>query len=112
VLENLAKSQPRLQGKKLVIKRFASLKDYEPCQILFISSNDPNGELLDQALIMFKGKPVLLVSESSRHFQKGSMINLFIAGNTVRFEIHLPRARGAGLQPSSRLLKVGKVVSE
>ena len=50
------------------------------------------------------------MSETAGFAQRGGMINFYLVGNKVRFEINPAAAREEGLRLSSQLLSVGKIV--
>jgi hypothetical protein len=116
-LDRLA-SVKKVEGRKIVIQRFKSMADYKPCHILFISRTPANGnnesadERLAEAVRKLKNQPVLLVSDTAGHAGKGAIINLFIEENRVKFEVNPAVAKQAGLQVSSKLLQLGKIVSK
>jgi len=114
-LDKLATAK-KVQGRKIVIHRFKSMADYKPCHILFISRSAAEGnkespeDRLAEAMQKLKNKPVLLVAESNGLAMKGAMINLFVEENRVKFEVNPGAGKQAGLQMSSKLLQLGKVV--
>ena len=57
-----------------------------------------------------KDSPVLTVSDVDGFAQQGGMVNLLLVNNTVKMEINQAAAEGAGLQISSKLLKLARVV--
>src|SRR5262249_15200341 len=100
-----------------VIHRFKSMADYKPCHILFISRAATDGkespdDRLAEAVRKLKNAPVLLVSDTEGHAGKGAIIDLFIEDNRVKFEVNPAVAKQAGLQISSKLLQLGKIVSK
>jgi hypothetical protein len=56
--------------------------------------------------------PVLSVGESPNFLKAGGMINLFVEGGRVRFDVNLSAASARGLVPSSKLLRVARNTSE
>jgi hypothetical protein len=115
-LKKLAASK-MVQGKPLVVQHFQSIADYKPCQILFIAADgasdkkDSAEDRLAAALKKTNGTPVLIVSESEGLALKGAAINFFIEENVVRFEVNLDAVKEAGVEISSKVLRLGKVVS-
>lgn len=100
-----------IQGKKIVVRKFASIKDYQPCHILFISGEaDAQAdektaeERAKAALEKTKGSPVLLVADTMGLAQKGVMMNFVIEENKINIEVNLDAAKRAGLKISSKLL--------
>lgn len=114
-LDRMAAVNKEIYGKKIVIERFGTMKDYKPCNILFVSSQpvpanaaETPADRLAAALKQLKGEPVLLVSDVDGLMAKGAMINLFIAkDNTMKYEINAAAMKDAGLHPKAELLKYG-----
>jgi hypothetical protein len=106
----------KVGGRKIVVHRFKSMADYKPCHILFISGADAAkgsaDERLAEAVRKLKNLPVLLVSDTEGHAGKGAIISLLIDENRVKFEVNPAVAKQAGLQISSKLLQLGKIVSK
>lgn len=105
VLDEIA-AKKTVQGKKLVIRRFATDEEFQPpCQILFVAGRDiPAARVA--ALGKAAGPGVLLVGESPRFIEEGGAVNFFLDGNRVRFEINADAARRAGLRMDARLLNL------
>jgi uncharacterized protein DUF4154 len=118
LLERLASK--KVQDKKVVIRQFASVKDYQPCHILFVSAapderaDESTVEVRVKAVLAkTKGSPVLLVSDTDELAEKGMMINFYIEENTVKLAINRNAAARAGLTIAAPLLnlKIVKLVS-
>jgi hypothetical protein len=115
VLGTIASSKT-IQSKKIVIRRFASAKEIEPCHMLFISRTGEAGseettaeERAKAAVEKTKGQPVLLISDMAGLAAKGTMISFFIEENLVKLEINNNAAKRAGLKISPRLLGLNVV---
>jgi len=55
-------------------------------------------------------QPVLIVSNTPRGLDVGSMINFLLVDRRVRFEVSLPAAKRSGLRISAELLSVASRV--
>ncbi|MBC8117680.1 MAG: YfiR family protein [Candidatus Saccharimonas sp.] len=106
-----------IQGRKIVVRRFASAKDYQPCHILFVASGSTGAgdeksaaERLTAALAATAGSHVLLVSDSANFAHKGAVINFHVdpQQNRITLEINRDSERRAGLKISSQLLGLEK----
>ena len=95
-----------INGRQFVIKKTKSYSEFRTCQILFISSSERRR--VADLLKALSGDSVLTVSEMDRFIQAGGMINFFMEGNKVRFEINPEPAKHAGLRISSKLLNLAK----
>lgn len=78
--------------------------------ILFVGRGEPEnlGELLEVARV----NAALAVGESDGFALRGGVINFFTRDKKLRFEINPEAARRAGLQISSRLLRLAVLVEE
>ena len=99
-----------IQGRKIVVRRFASIDDYkQPCNILFVSRSLTSEQ---QAAVIEKteGKSVLVVGETPGFAEHGAIANFFVDGDRVRFELNVNNARRAQLRMDAKLLSLGKPV--
>ncbi len=88
----------------LVIKRLNPGDDLQSCQILFICRNEK--EHLPALLQKLKGSHVLTVGDDSGFLDQGGMVNFVLVDEKVKLEINVTAAKEAGLQISSKLLKL------
>ena len=97
-----------VNGRRIEIKRFRSIRDLKPCHILFISSSEEGrtGRILNA----IKDWHVLTVGETDGFARNGGVIGFFLEDKRVRFEINADNARNSGLKISSRLMKLARVV--
>jgi len=107
-LREIAKHK-KVKGRRLVIRRFATIEQYDRCHILFISRSQSRQQRLS-AIRGTAGHHVLVVGESPGFAQDGGAINFYIERNKLRFEINLESARNHELTISSRLLSVARVI--
>jgi YfiR/HmsC-like len=93
-----------VRGHPLMVRRLRADDDFRGCHILFFSHSEKKRlpELLDR----LKTKAVLSVGEDDGFAEDGGMINLIVVNKTVQIEINQAAAEHAGLQISSKLLKL------
>ncbi len=99
-----------IDGRRIVIRRFATPDDYRPaCQILFVSRSLTNEQ---QAAFLKKTerKPVFVIGETPGFAEKGGTANFFVDGDRIRFEINAETARQSHLRMDAKLLSLGKPV--
>lgn len=107
-----------IQGKKVVVRRFAKADDYQPCHFLFVAAQavKPEKTTLEERLkaVVAKagGAMPVIITEGEGMARKGAVINFYLRDNRIHFEINPSAARRAGVQISSKLLKVGKLVDD
>ena len=96
------------KGRTIALKQITDPKDFDQCQIVFINSSEK--ARLPELLAKLKDTRVLTVSEIDGFAEQGGIINFISEHNRVRFEINPDAARRLGLNISSELLKLAKLV--
>jgi hypothetical protein len=86
------------------ILRPDALSQLRGCHVLFVADSEMPG--LQRILEAVKGAPVLTVADSKGAARAGVMINLTLVEQHVTFEINAAAARAAGLNISSKLLRL------
>lgn len=97
-----------IQGRSIQVKEVSSSSELEPGEIIFVASTDPN--ILASVVKKTKGFHALIISHSEGFAKQGAMINLFIENDRMRFEINVNSLKWEGLQASSQLLKLARIV--
>jgi hypothetical protein len=108
VVDNVVNGK-RIDGKPFVVKRLKAkdLKDCG-CQILFIASQESGRA--DEIIQMMKNSSVLTIAETGGFAKRGGIINFALHDSKVRFEVNVDAAKQAGLNISSRLLSLARIV--
>lgn len=99
----------RIKGKTLVVLKAATLDELKRCRVIFISGSVKDD--LTRVLKELMAHPVLTVGDTLGFAEAGVMINLYTAGNKVRFEINPEAAERVNLKISSQLLKLARIVA-
>lgn len=104
-----------LQGKavgarSIAVQRKAAGESLGGCQIVFVAPQAIGG--LPRVLDGVRGRPVLTVADSSGAARQGVMLNMAVAQNRIAFEANLQAARAAGLNLSSKLLRLATDVQQ
>jgi hypothetical protein len=97
-----------INGRRFVVLRSSQLDDLQGCQMIFICRSE-EGEL-SGILAQLKSRQVLTVSDIPGFADEGGDIDFYLSGDKVRFEINPEPARQSGLQISSQMLALGKIV--
>src|SRR5262249_43502402 len=97
-----------VNGGRLRIRYFKRNEAVSDGHILFITRSEKENSA--NVLAGLKGRSVLTVADFDGFAHHGGMINLFVAGKSVRFEINVEAAEQAGLKVSSKLGALGVVV--
>jgi hypothetical protein len=96
------------EGRPLAVRRFRAVDEVVPCSVLFVAS--AMAKQMPQLLQRLQGWPVLTVSDAEGFTARGGVIGLLLEDNRVRFEIGVTSAQAAGLQVSSKLLRLSRPV--
>ncbi len=97
-----------VQGRTMVVRRFATLEDLELCQVLFVSSSER--DRLQAIFEALESWNVLTVGEMDRFAELGGIIGLEVRRNSIRFDINTRAGQQAGLSIRSELLNLAQVV--
>ncbi len=104
-----------LQGKKVgdrsvAVHRKASVESLKGCQIVFIAGSATAN--LPRVLDSLRGTAVLTVADSPGAAAQGVALNMGVVQNKITFEANLQAARAAGLNLSSKLLRLATEVRQ
>ena len=99
-----------VRGRKVSVSQIGRVEDGLGCQLVFVSPSER--ERLAEILTFSSAQNWLTVSDIEGFAQRGGVIGLITVDNKVRFEINLTAARRAGLNISSSLLKLAKVIED
>ncbi len=106
-LENLA-IKIKIKEKSIRITKCDEISQISDCNILFICSDERKS--IAKIITQIGSKPILTVSDNSNFVNYGIMINMYIEGSNVKFDINELYMRKAGLKASYQLLKLAKRV--
>ncbi|NQY88367.1 MAG: YfiR family protein [Colwellia sp.] len=104
-----------LQNKKVrnspVLVQYISLDTFRNhhCNAVFFSANRNIALKFDPLNNNFLA--AMLIGESDGFIERGGHINFFLAGGRVRFEIDPVGLRNSNIEVSSKVIRLGKVVS-
>lgn len=98
----------RVGDRTVAVLRKAGGDALGGCQIVFVAPSAIS--TLPRVLDSVRGQTVLVVADSPDAARQGAALNMSVAQNKVSFEANLVAARGAGLNLSSKLLRLAKEV--
>lgn len=102
--------EKQVAGKVLKIIKMARVKNVEQCHLLYVSNLDRSTTI--QLFSDTNKQHVLTLSGDDEHFLKdGGMVTLRIVEGKVNIQINLNAVKRAGLQISSRVLKLASIVN-
>ncbi len=93
-------------GRPIKLVEFSSSAEIENCHILFV----PNNHLrqMKQVTEILKSKPTLIVTESQGRTPVGSLINLFVENERMKFNLDEELAKDKKLMVSTQLRNYAK----
>jgi hypothetical protein len=100
----------KIRNKRVEIRLISSPEGITDCHILFISSS--NREVLSEILSCTRNRPILTVSDTEGFAEDGVLINFYLAGDKIKFEINEKAVHESGLIMSYRLLNLAKIVDQ
>ena len=97
----------KLGSRPYLVRRYPSLQDVGPCDILFIS-NSEHGNLAT-ILRFLRNRSILTVGDTDDFNELGGIIRFVREDGRLRLRINLAAARAARLRLSSKLLRPAEI---
>ena len=101
--------QRRIKKKPVELRYITDLDEIPQCHLLFIAGSA--ADRLPEILARTADLPILTVADSEGFAQRSVLINLYLSGETVKFEINEKAVRSSGLAFSYLLLNLARVVN-
>ena len=98
-----------IKQRPLAVIRIAQVSDAERCHILFLCPSEK--ERLRTILDNLRERPILTISDIPNFAQAGGTINLKTVEDRIRFDINVDAANAADLKISSKLLRLGNIIT-
>jgi hypothetical protein len=98
-----------IRHRPLVVERSNHVEDLKDSHLIFVSKSEKAH--FPEILSQFNSKNTLTVSETEGFARRGGIINFYLEGKKVRFEINTNAAQNHGLKLSSQLLGLGKIIN-
>lgn len=99
-----------IAGRTLSVTAMASDKTLSSCDVVFIDASETQRSA--PALKTLRTQPVLTVSDGKNFARTDGISEFYVEDGRLRFVINTDAARRAGLQISSRLLGLAKIVRD
>jgi YfiR/HmsC-like len=109
VLEDAVRGR-MIHDRAVVVRRLAGSDGAARCHVLFVGAS--LAAQIDFLLARVAAQPTLTVGDVEGFAHRGGIINFTRSGSRLGFEINRSAALRAGLQLSSQLLKLSKLVGE
>jgi len=100
----------RVRGKVVTILHLRTLDHLERCDAVFICESE--AERLGFLLQVLRNHPVLTLGDTHLFADKGVMINFFLDGDRVKFEVNLAAVKAGGFEIGSHLLRLARIVEQ
>jgi hypothetical protein len=105
VLDEIVRGE-KANGHPLVVQRYRQIEEARGCHILFISESE--NKRVEDIFIKLKGRNILTVGDTDEFARRGGMIRFFTEKGKLRLLINPGATQQAGLEVSSRLLRLAK----
>jgi len=99
-----------VNGREPVVKRSNSVEELKRCHILFISSSEKKRLARIIEVIKFAG--ILTIGDMDQFAESGGIIGLNEQDKKINIEINVDAVKRSDLKISSKLLIIGKTVSD
>ena len=106
-LNNMSKTK-MVGSQKIEVKNYQTIAEIDKSNILFITPD--KSHVLGDALIKYKGKGVLIITDKQGLAKVGATINFIIEENRQKFELNKAAATKAGLNVGSSIEKLAASV--
>jgi hypothetical protein len=97
-------------GRRVRVRTVNDIRDLEDSRLIFIPGEE--NARVAKVVAWARANGALTVGDGEGFARKGVIINFYLADSKVRFEINPTAAERSGLQISSLLLKVARIVEE
>jgi hypothetical protein len=108
ILERVYAEQS-IKDRSVEIRYISTPDEIFDCHLLFISSSVE--ERLQEILSYTRDRPILTVGDTDGYAEQGVLINFFLAGDNIKFEINEKAVHESGLVMSYRLLNLARIVN-
>lgn len=92
----------------LEVQRHADARAARSCEVVFLGPSER--ARLKSVLAALAGSGALTVGDTEGFAEQGVILNFYLDGNKVRFEVNVDAARAAGVALQPRLVSLGRVV--
>ncbi len=98
----------KIGSREVTVEQLTRLEDARSCQVVFVSKSETGR--MAAIIAALANRPVLTVGDMPDFARRGGMINFYLEGPKVRFEINRSAAMDGGFKLSSRVLSLAKLV--
>ena len=102
-------ARQKIKHKKVEIRYLSSPDEIKDIHLLFISGSCKT--ILPEIINQTKDEPILTVSDTEGFAENNVLINFYLAGEKIKFEINEKAVHESGLSISYILLNLSKIVN-
>jgi len=102
-----ALEERQVNNRPVKVKELTPPLDANCCEVIYVGSTRPAE--VREALSGLRSSHALTIGETDRFLEAGGMVNLLIIDGHMSFEVSLEAVNKAGVQISSRLLRLGTI---
>lgn len=110
LLDEITKRR-KLDNRRIVIRRFKSMKEYQPCHILYVTESVSKQDA-KSAAVDLNNDPVLIVGEIADFEFNGGVIAFRINNGNVKFSLNVDAVKRRQLMVSARLSRLAETVRD
>ena len=98
----------KIVGKKVEVIGIKDYSQIKRCNALYISrfSRIELNKILDRVDRL----PILTIGDTMDYEKRGVMINLFVSGDSVKFNVNLAAAKKSGIILTSKILRYARFI--
>ncbi len=98
----------KIKGRSIVVERGNRLAELAGCHVIFVGSSQRTQTATIVAALA--GQPVFTVGDMPKFAEQGGILNFYLEGQKLRFEINRAAAQRSGLRLRSQLLALARLV--
>ncbi len=105
LIRNIVKNKT-IQDRPIAVRLLKTPADFRTCHMVFISSSEQ--KRFRQIADSLQGTSILTITEAEEVSAAKGIVNLFVEGGKVQFEVDISAAEKANLRISSKLLRLAR----
>ncbi len=98
----------RIKGRRVEVREESEPQRMVDCDLLVVAASESSR--LEWLLERTARRPILTVGDGDGFGRRGVIVNFFLDAEVVRFEVNQRAVEASGLELSSRLLKLARLV--
>lgn len=100
--------QRHIQSRRGELRLIPGPDEIDGCHVVFVARSERRR--IASIVKHTYGRPILTIGDTDGFATAGVLVNLYIEGSNVRFEINVAAVKQSGLKFSSKLLKLARLV--